>query len=381
MVGGGQLARMTYEATIPLGIRMTVLDADPLAPAVRAGAQAVQGDPAYLASLVDLARMGGVVTFDHERVPIEHLRALEEAGVSVAPGSHVAELAFDKAASRRRLRAAGFPVPEAVAGATASDVVAFAQGAGWPVVVKAAKGGYDGRAVEVVANEDEASDAAARLGPNLVIESFVNFDAELAVMVARSSTGEIACYDPVSTIQRDGICIEVLAPAAVPARIRSQAMDLARSLATTFELIGVMAVELFLVGDDLIINELATRPHNSAHHTIEAAETSQFEQHLRAVLGWPLGSTELRVRAAVTCNIIGAQDGSDPLGRLRQALAIRGAHVHLYAKTARPGRKLGHVTACGSTLGEARTIARQAAAILSASEPTASCADSREVPT
>ncbi len=207
------------------------------------------------------------------------------------------------------------------------------------------------------------------MGPHLVIEAFVSFDAELSVMVARSSTGEVVCYDPVSTIQRDGICIEVVAPAVVPSVVRSQAMDLARELAITFELVGVMAVELFLVGDDLLVNELATRPHNSAHHTIEAAETSQFEQHLRAVLGWPLGLTDLRARAAVTCNVLGSEDGSDPLGRLRHALSIRGAHVHLYAKTARPGRKLGHVTACGDTLAEARAIARSAAAMLAAPAP------------
>lgn len=369
MVGGGQLARMTYAAALPLGITLTVLDANPLAPAIRAGAQAVVGDPGHLASLADLALMGGVVTFDHERVPIEHVRQLEAAGVVVAPSADVAELAFDKGVSRRRLRAAGFPVPDADTGSTAGDVVAFAGRNGWPVVVKAAIGGYDGRAVEVVSNEEQAAEAAARLGPCLVIESFVAFDAELAVLVARSASGEVACYDPVSTVQRDGICVEVQAPAAISAHVSEQAKDLARSLACTFGLVGVMAVELFLVGDDLIVNELATRPHNSAHHTIEAAETSQFEQHLRAVLGWPLGSTELRTPAAVTCNVLGAEDGSNPLGRLRQALGVRGAHIHLYAKTARPGRKLGHVTACAPTPDEAGAIARRAAAILTSPIP------------
>ena len=369
MVGGGQLARMTYEAALPLGITLTVLDAHPLAPAIRAGAQVVVGDPCHLASLAELALMGEVVTFDHERVPIENVRRLEDAGVTFAPGSDVAELAFDKAASRRRLRAAGFPVPDAVSGSNVADVVAFAGRNGWPVVVKAAVGGYDGRAVEVVANEGQAAEAAARLGPRMVIESFVAFDSEIAVLVARSASGEVACYDPVSTVQSNGICVEVHAPAAIPGHVRSAAMDLARSLASTFGLVGVMAVELFLVGDDLIINELATRPHNSAHHTIEAAETSQFEQHLRAVLGWPLGPTDLRAPAAVTCNVLGAEDGSNPLGRLRQALGVPGAHVHLYAKTATPGRKLGHVTACGKTIEEAGSIARRAAMILSSPTP------------
>lgn len=371
MVGGGQLARMTYEAALPLGITLTVLDANPLSPAIRAGAQAVVGNPRELASLAELAMMGGVVTLDHEDVSIDHLRKLEGAGVMVAPGADVAELAIDKAISRRRLRSAGFPVPDAVAGTTASDVIAFAEGNGWPVVVKAATGGYDGRAVEVVGDEAQAAAVVDRLGSHLVIESFVEFDSELAVMVARSTTGEVACYDPVTTVQRDGICIEVLAPAVVSSVVRERAMELAQSLATTFGLVGVMAVEMFVVGDDLVINELATRPHNSAHHTIEAAETSQFEQHLRAVLGWPLGSTALRTPAAVTCNVLGAEDGTDPLRRLRGALAVRGAHVHLYAKTARPGRKLGHVTACGSTVAEARAIAQQASTVLSSSHEDA----------
>ena len=366
MVGGGQLARMTYEAALPLGVTLTVLDANPLSPAIRAGAQAVVGSSRNLASLADLAMMGGVVTFDHEDVSIDHLRKLEGAGVIVAPGADVAELAIDKTISRRRLRAAGFPVPDAVSGTTTGDVTAFAERNGWPVVVKAATGGYDGRAVEVVADREQAAGIVERLGAHLVIEAFVAFDSELAVMVARSSTGEVACYDPVTTVQREGICIEVLAPAVVSSAVREQAMELARSMATTFGLVGVMAVELFVVGEDLVVNELATRPHNSAHHTIEAAETSQFEQHLRAVLGWPLGSTALRAPAAVTCNVLGAEDGTDPLGRLREALAVRGAHVHLYAKTARPGRKLGHVTACGSTVAEARDIARLASTVLSA---------------
>lgn len=365
VVGGGQLARMTYEAAIRLGVRVTVLDPDPSCPAVLAGAQFLPGTASRLADLEALASLGDVITFDHERVPIAHLGSLEAAGHRVAPAAAVFELACDKAVARCRLAVDGFPVPPARPARAGAEVQAFAAEHGWPVVVKAARGGYDGHGVAVVADLRSATDAARRLGPDLVVEELVPFDSELSVLVVRNARGEVACYDPASTVQHHGICTEVLAPASVPARVRHEAMDLARSLATTYGLVGVMAVELFLVGDALVVNELATRPHNSGHHTIEANETSQFEQHLRAVLDWPLGPTRLRSLAAAMCNILGAADGSDPRRRLRQALAVSGAHVHLYAKQPRPGRKLGHVTALGASPGEALAIARQAAAILS----------------
>ena len=368
MVGGGQLARMTYEAALPLGVTVTVLDADPLSPAALAGAQVVPGDPGRLDDLLAFARLGSVVTFDHERVPIAHVRALEEMGHVVAPSAAVAELAFDKASARQRLQAAGFPVPGFAVGSGVGDVVAFAERVGWPVVVKSATGGYDGRGVAVVRNRGEAKLAVGRLGRTLVIEALVEFDVEFSVMVARNRSGEVACYEPVATLQRKGVCVEVLAPAPVPLGVSRAARDLARELATGFGLVGVMAVELFLVGDQLVVNELAARPHNSAHHTIEAAVTSQFEQHLRAVLDWPLGMTRLRSPAAVMCNVVGAADGSDPHRLLPSALAVAGAHVHLYAKAPRPGRKLGHVTALGATLGEARAIANRAASLLAAED-------------
>lgn len=371
MVGGGQLARMTAQAAVPLGVTLTVLDPDPEPPAAGAGAQVLVGDPGRLDDLLALAARTDVVTFDHERVPLEHLRTLQELGHRVAPGWATAELAFDKAASRRRLRDHGFPVPRFTTAATVADVVAFGDAAGWPVVVKAAAGGYDGRGVAVVGDGRAARDAVARLGDRLVVESLVPFDAELAVLVARNHSGEVAGYPPVVTRQHDAMCAEVLTPAPIPAAVRRAAVDLAESLATEFGLVGVMAVELFLVGEDLVINELATRPHNTAHHTIEAAETSQFEQHLRAVLGWPLGATRSRARAAAMVNVVGAADGSDPRRHLAGALALPGAHVHLYGKAPRPGRKLGHVTALGATAAEARAVAHRAAALLGSPDPQA----------
>jgi 5-(carboxyamino)imidazole ribonucleotide synthase len=369
MVGGGQLARMTAQAAVPLGVTVTVLDPDPSPPAARAGAHVLVGRADRLDDLLALARVSDVITFDHERVPLALLGELEERGHRVAPGPATAELAFDKAASRQRLRAHGYPVPRFSVGSTVADVVAFGDEAGWPVVVKAASGGYDGRGVAIVDDIRSVEEAVRLLGHPLVVEELVAFDVELAVMVARSAGGEVACYPPVATIQRDAMCAEVVAPAPVPASVRRAACELAESLAAEFELVGVMAVELFLVGAELVINELATRPHNTAHHTIQAAETSQIEQHLRAVLGWPLGATRARARAAAMVNVVGAADGSDPQRHLPQALALSGAPVHLYGKDPRPGRKLGHVTALGATIGQAREVANRAAALLGSPDP------------
>lgn len=369
MVGGGQLARMTAQAAVPLGVTVTVLDPDPSPPAARAGARVVVGRADRLEDLLALARVSDVVTFDHERVPLVLLRELAARGHRVAPGPSTAELAFDKAASRRRLRAHGYPVPRFSPGSTVADVVAFGDEVGWPVVVKAARGGYDGRGVAIVEDLRSVEEAVRLLGDQLVVEELVPFDGELAVMVARNVAGEVACYPPVATIQRGAMCAEVVSPAPVPASVRRAACELAESLATEFDLVGVMAVELFLVGSELVINELATRPHNTAHHTIEGAETSQFEQHLRAVLGWPLGATRTRAQAAAMVNVVGAVDGSDPRRHLAEALALRGAHVHLYGKDPRPGRKLGHVTALGATAGQAREVANRAAALLGSPDP------------
>jgi 5-(carboxyamino)imidazole ribonucleotide synthase len=308
IVGGGQLARMTHLAALPLGITVTVLESDPVSAAGLAGARVLPGRGSSLGDLAALAQLCDVVTLDREGVPIAHLRALEAAGVVVAPGADVAELAADEVLARRRLAEHGYPVASANA----------------------------------------------------------TVDVELSVLVARSRTGEVACYDPVATVRRDGRCAELVAPAPVAAAVADEARRLASSIAERLGLVGIMAVELFLVSGDLVVNELAARPHDSGHHTIEAAETSQFEQHLRAVLGWPLGPTGLRRPAAVTCSVLGAADGGDPRRHLARALAEPGAHVHLYDERARPGRTLGHVTVLADTVAEAAPAARRAAATLGA---------------
>ena len=363
IVGGGQLARMTVQAASDLGIATTVLDPDSKCPAAAVGADVLVGDPGSLEGLRSLAGSVDVVTLDHEGVSIDHLRALEQDGVQVAPGSLAAEMAVDKLAARTRFRADGFAVPKFAAVADADEIIGFGDAGGWPIVVKSRRGGYDGRGVVVRAPGDAAG-AAAQLGPEMIAESFVPFDQEIAVLVARRRGGETAVYPTVSTVQVDGMCNEVTCPAAVSPDLERAAAELARSLAQQLELVGVMAVELFVVGSDLVINEVATRPHNTAHLTIEATETSQFEQHVRAVLDLPLGSTALRLPAAAMANVIGGSHGEDPGLNLAAALAVPGAHPHLYGKQPRPGRKLGHVTALGASVEEALETARLAAARL-----------------
>lgn len=368
MVGGGQLARMTAAAATRLGVGMTVMDPDPDCPAA-SGALVVTADPLDLEALVEFGRSVDVVTFDHEGVPVELVEALEAEGVAVAPGPAACRLAFDKALARPTLAHLGLPVPPFDIVSDAAQVAEFGRLHGWPVVAKAARGGYDGRGVMFVESGQE-DDAASQLGPTIVVEQHVEFDQELAIMVARRASGELVTYPPVSTVQRDGMCAEVTCPAAVPPHVVEAAEQLAVQLATAAGLVGVMAIELFVVGDELLVNEMATRPHNTGHHTIEACVTSQFEQHVRAILDLPLGSTALRAPAAAMYNIVGSAEGHDPTNQLGMALEVAGAHVHLYGKAPRPGRKLGHVTALADSVDEARKIAGMAASHLNRSATT-----------
>jgi 5-(carboxyamino)imidazole ribonucleotide synthase len=272
--------------------------------------------------------------------------------------------AQDKLHQRRELAAAGFPVPPFTHARTTIDVAQFAARHGWPVVMKAPRGGYDGRGVLVATTAADAASYLAELADGALLEPALAIECELAVQVARTSDGRSVTYPVVETIQRDAMLRELICPAQISAAHALQACELARTIVEHIGASGLIAVELFLTPDGLLVNELALRPHNSGHHTIEATVTSQFEQHLRAVLDWPLGATELV--APATVNVIGPPDGSDPRDRLAPALGVAGAHVHLYGKTARPGRKLGHVTALGADTAGARRTAWRAADILEA---------------
>jgi 5-(carboxyamino)imidazole ribonucleotide synthase len=365
MVGAGQLARMTCQAAPSLSVRLRVLAAAAGESASQACAQVRLGDYRSLPDLRDFAAGCDVLTFDHEHVPGEHLRALEQAGVTVRPGPAALRHAQDKRALRDRLTELGVPCPRYAPVASLADVRAFAAGAsGWPVVLKAATGGYDGRGVWVCQTPEQAAVVLDR-GLALLAEEFIAFERELAVLLARSPAGQAAVYPVVQTVQRDGICREVLAPAPGLGDDRAvQAQRLGLTIAAALDVTGLLAVELFETRAGLLVNELAMRPHNSGHWTIEGARTSQFEQHLRAVLNLPLGAPGLAAPAAVMVNVLGGAD-PDLRSRLTHVLAADpGVRVHLYGKQVRPGRKVGHVTVLGADVAALAGRARRAASYL-----------------
>jgi 5-(carboxyamino)imidazole ribonucleotide synthase len=362
MVGGGQLARMTHQAAIALGQSLRVLATAPDDGAALVTPDVRIGHHTDLDALRTFAKGCDVVTFDHEHVPTEHIEALAASGVVVRPSAAALRYAQDKLAMRERLSAVGVPVPAWASVSTVDEITAFARNHAWPVMVKAARGGYDGRGVWVVSTPDEAR-SLVDSGTPLIVEERVGIRRELAVQVARSPFGQVAVYPVVETVQRDGICTEVLAPAPdLDPELALAAQRLAIDLATELEVVGLLAVELF-EADHLTVNELAMRPHNSGHWTIEGARTSQFEQHLRAVLDYPLGQTAATAPAVAMANVLGGPEGGMPIDERVHHLfaADPGAKVHLYGKRVRPGRKIGHVTVLGDDPAAVRARAVRAA--------------------
>jgi 5-(carboxyamino)imidazole ribonucleotide synthase len=366
IVGGGQLARMTHQAAISLGQSLRVLAASPGDSAAQVAHDVVIGDHTRYADLAGFAAGCTVLTFDHEHVPSEHVRALAAAGHTVYPAADALLYAQDKRAMRERLSALGLPVPEWTPVGSAADLTRFAEKVGWPVVLKAVRGGYDGRGVWPVS----APEQAVRLlesGVPLIAERRVPLRRELAALVARSPYGQGAAWPVVQTVQRDGICVEVLAPApGLDPDLAASAERLALTVAGELGVVGVLAVELFETDAGLLVNELATRPHNSGHWTIEGSRTSQFEQHLRAVLDYPLGVTAMTAPAVAMANVFGGPAeaaGAPGLDERLHHLAARwpAVKVHLYGKAPRPGRKIGHVTALGTDPGRVRADAAAAA--------------------
>ncbi len=365
IVGAGQLARMGWQAAISLNLELLCLGAAGEA-ATGAGAPLLEGSGRDRGALAQLAERTDVLTFEHELVDLDALAELEASGVRVRPATSVLALAVDKLHQRRTLAAmAGVQVPAFAPISDLTAIESFAAEHGWPVVVKARSGGYDGRGVWMCTDSDAAGQAVRdghNAGLELYAEQAIELEAELAVLVARSPAGEIAVHPAVETFQVDGMCRWVLTPARVPEHVGAEVQTLARTLAEQIGLEGLMAIELFLTqGDGLLVNELALRTHNTGHLFTEASSTSQFEQHLRAVLDLPLGVTTPLAAAAAMVNVVGPPNGSDPASRLDEALRVPGASVHLYGKSARPGRKLGHVTVCAATAEQALDLAREAA--------------------
>lgn len=364
VVGAGQLARMMQAPATALGLGLRVLSQHPDDSAALVVAQAPPGSHTDLSALQALARDCDVVTFEHEHVPPAHVRALEQAGAVVRPSSSALLHAQDKAVMRARLEQLGVPGPRWARVGDVESLDAFASVVGWPVVLKLPRGGYDGRGVRVVETPALAQDWLDWLGDGdtLLAEERVPFVRELAVLVARSPMGQAAAWPVVETVQADGICTEVLAPApGLSPELAAAVTAVALRIAGALDVTGVMAVELFETADGFVVNELAMRPHNSGHWTIEGSVTSQFEQHLRAVLDLPLGDTRQRARWTVVANVLGG-DYPDLYGAYRHVLAHDPAlKVHLYGKEVKPGRKIGHVTVSGDDLADLRARARHAA--------------------
>jgi 5-(carboxyamino)imidazole ribonucleotide synthase len=354
---------MMIPPAVALGIELRVL-AETESSSASLAATAV-GDYRDAATVLAFAAGVDVVTFDHEHVPQPVLEALVAAGVSVHPGPHALAVAQDKTLMRERLSAIGAPVPEWARVMDAGQLGAFLADHGGVAVVKTPRGGYDGKGVRVVREASGADDwFASAAEEGLLVEEFVPFRRELAQLVARRPSGQLAAWPLVETVQQDGVCAEVFAPAPRAGALPTEARALAEHIATELDVAGVLAVELFEAEDGrLLVNELAMRPHNTGHWTIDGAVTSQFEQHLRAVLDLPLGDPSPLAPVSVMVNILGGPSGERMPDRYPRAMADRPeVKLHSYGKESRPGRKVGHVTATGDELDDVVARARAAAA-------------------
>ncbi len=383
VIGGGQLARMLQGPATELGVQLSVLAEAPDASAALVVPSSPVGDHTDIETVRAFARSCDVVTFDHEHVPADVLAALQADGVPLHPRPEALHFAQDKLAMRERLSAMGIPCPRWAHATTAAEVESFAERVGRPFVAKTPRGGYDGKGVRVVSAADELTDWLAAVGQpgglhdGILLEERVPFTRELAVLVARSPMGQAAAWPVVETVQTDGVCTEVLAPApALDAVLAATATAAALRVAGELDVTGVLAVELFEVADasggpGFVVNELAMRPHNSGHWSMDGAVTGQFEQHLRAVLDLPLGDPRSRSPWTAMANVLGGVREGD--AELYPAYKHVMAHdpavkVHLYGKAVRPGRKIGHVNVSATTadgLADARERATHAADYLS----------------
>ncbi|MDO5535415.1 MAG: 5-(carboxyamino)imidazole ribonucleotide synthase [Propionibacteriaceae bacterium] len=384
IVGGGQLARMMNEAATPLGLGVRLLAEAAGTSAAQVVPDAEVGDYTDPATLTAFARGVDALTFDHEHVPTDLLRALADAGVAVRPGPDALLYAQDKAAMRERLTDLGIPAPAWRVTRTPEEFIAFGEEIGWPLIAKTSRGGYDGKGVWKVDGREQAAEPFAALGqalgptervadaaasggvaeaPEVVIvaEEFIPFTRELSVLVVRRPGGESVVYPVSESVQREGICHETTTPApGLDAERAADIASFATRIADELGVVGVLAVELMeRPGGEVVVNELAMRPHNTGHWTIEGAITSQFENHLRAVADLPLGSTALTAPVVVMSNVLGG-DNPDLVGSLPTVLANPDARVHLYGKSVKPGRKVGHVTVCGTDVATMQEAARAA---------------------
>ena len=341
VIGAGQLARMMVAPATALGIDLLLFAQDERDSAAQITHHVI-GDYTNLSQVLEFAKKVDVVTFEHELVPLSVIKGLEAEGIKVYPSSSAFIYSQDKAAMRKKLSA--FPAPHSQTITDASSVKEF------PVIAKAISGGYDGRGVWKVGSTAELQEILSHTSP-LLIEELIDFDTEIAVMVARSPHGQATSWAPVETVQEDGICIMTVTPAQkISSSVAERAQQMALEIAQEVGVVGVMAVEMFIKGEDIFINELAMRPHNSGHWSIEGSVTSQFEQHLRAILDLPLGSPAMSHPFVVMGNVLGGEKTDMYRPYLHLMARTPSLHFHQYKKEVRPGRKIGHVTACGEDL-------------------------------
>ena len=365
ILGGGQLAKMTALAASNLGCKVAILDKFTKNPTELVCGDVQSGDWDNPENLKAFAARVDVVSLENEFVDADAIAAAESAGHKVLPGADTIRMVQDKLTQKTTLQEAGLPVPYFRAISSADELAACGEEFGWPLVLKQRRDGYDGKGNATAHNLNEATEAFASLSARgaVMAEQFCPFERELAMMVTRSESGDCVTYPVVETIQKDHICHLVRAPASLSPDLAGRVQEVVIRAVQAFNGVGTFGVELFLLpGEDIVINEMAPRVHNSGHYTIEACKTSQFENHVRAVLGWPLGATEMLAPAAVMVNLLGVADGDAwPHGYV-DALQVEGAHVHVYGKAkSKPGRKMGHVTALGNTVEEAEQTARAAA--------------------
>ena len=366
IIGGGQLARMTAIAALPLGCEVVVLEKNPFSPAARLSPDSVVGDWSDPETLQRFAARCDVITLENEFVDANALRALEATGHKVFPSAACIALTQDKFIQKKTFIEAGLPVPRFLAVNSPDDIVTAARNFGWPLVLKTRRDGYDGKGNFTLRSASDIPAGWVKLGAGknpLFVEAFYPFARELAVIVTRGRDGEMAVYPVVETIQRNHVCHVVQAPAEICSDIAKRATNMARQAVETVGGIGSFGVEMFLSATgELAINEIAPRVHNSGHYTIEACDCSQFENHVRAVLGWPLGNPLMVAPAAVMVNLLGTEKEIGWPQGLDTALRTTGARVHLYGKlVSGPGRKMGHVTVLENSVEKAQAIAERAA--------------------
>lgn len=355
IIGGGQLGKMIAQEAKKMGFYVAVIDPTPNCPAAQVVDKLIVADFQDEAAIRRLAKLVEVLTFEIESANSQVLEDIASRGLAVHPSAQTLTIIKDKLLQKKFFRRAKLPVAEFIEVENKIDILKVADSWGYPLVLKARFDAYDGRGNAVIRKPNDVDYALSKLsGHHLYLEKFIKFKKELAVMVARSTRGEIAVYPVVETIHKNNICHIVKVPAPISNKTAQKAKRLARETMKHLKGAGVFGIEMFQVGSKVLINEIAPRVHNSGHYSIEAAVTSQFEQHLRAICGLPLGSTKLKVPAAVMINILGRRQGKSKVKGLRKALAIAGVSLHIYGKhEVRPQRKMGHITVVANSVSAA----------------------------